>query len=302
MKKMMSIFLSIVMIFTLTTQAFAVETTSNRVRAALNAPEFLSDYEGVQVVNEVVEEVPGSDVCYIYHDLSNGNSISYMLQGGKVVYKAYVVTAENKVIEYSYSDNGNCTISTESYSHLNQSLHASNASFTYAGQIKYRTPMEHLGTIYTYYMDCSYKKTIDYTAQYNVAKEAQNKAAYASFLAGLIGLPIGFASTLAGAILGAFGLGAGIVAFAIPDYMLDATKETVSWNIKDTKDSLRKYTFSGSKYTITDASDEKHLHQVYEDYTYFSYSDFVNENKTMADYCQTLLYNGLSLEPVEWII
>lgn len=34
-------------------------------------------------------------------------------------------------------------------------------------------------------MDCSYRKEVDPVAQYNVAKQSQNKAAYASFLASL---------------------------------------------------------------------------------------------------------------------
>ena len=47
---------------------------------------------------------------------------------------------------------------------------ASNTSLTYAGQIKYSTPKDHLGTISTFYMDCSYRKEVDPVAQYNVAK------------------------------------------------------------------------------------------------------------------------------------
>lgn len=301
MKKLISIFLTFVMLFTLSVPVLAAEfSSSNRAHSALNSPEFLAAYEGLQVVNEIVEEVPNNNICYIYHDLSDGNSISYMIQDNKVVYKAYVITAEKSMTEYNYSENGDCAISTTVYgSSESQVFSAVAVPLTYAGQIKYRTPLDHLGTISTYYMDCSYSKTSDPFAQYNVAKTAQNKAEYVSFIAGLIGLPLGFANPLAGAIMGAFGIGASIVGFTIPDYYLHAKKTTMRWTIQDSQAVERRFSTTACQYVITD---EEQLNKTYKDTYYFEYSDFINKNRTMANYFKGLIYNGLNLEPVEWTI
>ena len=105
MKRVIALFLSAILLVSLSVPAFAAEPQqSNRIHAALDTPEFKSAYKDLQVVNEIIEEVPNSNICYIYHDLSDGNSISYMLKNNKVVYKAYVVTKEHKVTEYNYSE------------------------------------------------------------------------------------------------------------------------------------------------------------------------------------------------------
>ena len=212
----------------------------------------------------------------------------------------YVVTKEHKVTEYNYSEDGTCVASTNVYrSPETQYNLASNTSLTYAGQIKYSTPKDHLGTISTFYMDCSYRKEVDPVAQYNVAKQSQNKAAYASFLASLISLPLGFAHPLAGAIMALFGLGASAVGFAIPDYMLHAKKTTMHWKIKDTRAADRTYFTTDCEYIITD---EEQLNEKYSDVHYYTYTDFVNKNKSMASHFQQLIYRGLYLEPVQWTI
>lgn len=301
MKRVIALFLSAILLVSLSVPAFAAEPQqSNRIHAALDTPEFKSAYKDLQVVNEIIEEVPNSNICYIYHDLSDGNSISYMLKNNKVVYKAYVVTKEHKVTEYNYSKDGTCVASTNVYrSPETQYNLASNTSLTYAGQIKYSTPKDHLGTISTFYMDCSYRKEVDPVAQYNVAKQSQNKAAYASFLASLISLPLGFAHPLAGAIMALFGLGASAVGFAIPDYMLHAKKTTMHWKIKDTRAADRTYFTTDCEYIITD---EEQLNEKYSDVHYYTYTDFVNKNKSMASHFQQLIYRGLYLEPVQWTI
>lgn len=113
MKRVIALFLSAILLVSLSVPAFAAEPQqSNRIHAALDTPEFKSAYKDLQVVNEIIEEVPNSNICYIYHDLSDGNSISYMLKNNKVVYKAYVVTKEHKVTEYNYSEDGTCVAST----------------------------------------------------------------------------------------------------------------------------------------------------------------------------------------------
>jgi len=90
MKRVIALFLSAILLVSLSVPAFAAEPQqSNRIHAALDTPEFKSAYKDLQVVNEIIEEVPNSNICYIYHDLSDGNSISYMLKNNKVVYKAY---------------------------------------------------------------------------------------------------------------------------------------------------------------------------------------------------------------------
>ena len=152
MKRVIALFLSAILLVSLSVPAFAAEPQqSNRIHAALDTPEFKSAYKDLQVVNEIIEEVPNSNICYIYHDLSDGNSISYMLKNNKVVYKAYVVTKEHKVTEYNYSEDGTCVASTNVYrSPETQYNLASNTSLTYAGQIKYSTPKDHLGTISTF--------------------------------------------------------------------------------------------------------------------------------------------------------
>jgi len=204
------------------------------------------------------------------------------------------------VTEYNYSEDGTCVASTNVYrSPETQYNLASNTSLTYAGQIKYSTPKDHLGTISTFYMDCSYRKEVDPVAQYNVAKQSQNKAAYASFLASLISLPLGFAHPLAGAIMALFGLGASAVGFAIPDYMLHAKKTTMHWKIKDTRAADRTYFTTDCEYIITD---EEQLNEKYSDVHYYTYTDFVNKNKSMASHFQQLIYRGLYLEPVQWTI
>lgn len=120
MKRVIALFLSAILLVSLSVPAFAAEPQqSNRIHAALDTPEFKSAYKDLQVVNEIIEEVPNSNICYIYHDLSDGNSISYMLKNNKVVYKAYVVTKEHKVTEYNYSEDGTCVASTKAIFYCN---------------------------------------------------------------------------------------------------------------------------------------------------------------------------------------
>ena len=72
MKRVIALFLSAILLVTLSVPAFAAEPQqSNRIHAALDTPEFKSAYKDLQVVNEIIEEVPNSNICYIYHDLSD---------------------------------------------------------------------------------------------------------------------------------------------------------------------------------------------------------------------------------------
>lgn len=298
MKKLIALALIAAMILTLSVPAMAADIGNHKL-SLQSIPLFASDYEGVQVVNEVIEKVPNSNITYVYHDLSSGNSIAYMLQDNEVVYKAYVNATEHKLIEYNISNSSIESVTTEVVRPAESNIvPAASVTFTDAGQIKYRTPLDHLGTIYTKYLNCSYRREYDPTSAYNVAREAANKAAYASFLATLIGLPVGVASTLAGVIMGLFGLGASVVGFVIPEHILYATKTTMYWKLEDSVSAVDRYTYSASKYVITD---EEQLDEVYQDIYYFEYSDFVAENEEMASYFKQLIYRSLSLEAVDWI-
>lgn len=301
MKKLISIILSISMILTMSVPAFAASQDTKIQVSLVDGPLFAADYVGVQVVGEIIEEVPNSNVSYVYHDLSNGDSISYMIQDNEVVYKAYVNAQEHVLTEYTYSDSKIMSTTTEVVRVAKPEVAATAAvTFIDAGQIKFRTPIQHLGTILTKYLNCSYRSEFDPTSAYNVAREAANKAAYASFLATLIGIPVGIASTLAGVIMGLFGLGAGVVGFIIPEHILYATKTTMYWKLEDSVTPLTdRFTFSASKYVITD---EEQLDEVYQDIHYYEYTDFVAENEQMAAYCKQLIYPNYSLEAVEWIL
>lgn len=301
MKKLISLFVTAAMMLSVSAPALAADIDSNnQVLSLLRAPLFAADYEGAQVVNEIVEKVPNSNVCYVYHDLSSGDSIAYMIQDNEVVYKAYVDAEEHKLIEYTYSNMEVDTVTTEVVRPSEPAVAvAAAASFTEAGQIKYRTPLDHLGTITTKYLNCSYRSEFDPTSAYNVAREAANKAAYASFLATLIGLPLGVASTLAGVIMGLFGLGASIAGFVIPEHILYATKTTMYWKLEDSVSSVDRFTYSADKFVITD---EEQLDEVYQDIHYYEYADFVDENEDMAAYFKQLIYRSINLEAVEWIL
>lgn len=114
----------------------------------------------------------------------------------------------------------------------------------------------------------------------------------------VIGIPVGIASTLAGVIMGIFGLGASVVGFVIPDHILYATKTTMYWKLEDSVSAVDRYTYSASKYIITD---EEQLDEVYQDMYYFESEDFEDENPSMASYFKQLIYRSLNLEAVDWI-
>lgn len=66
MKRVIALFLSAILLVSLSVPAFAAEPQqSNRIHAALDTPEFKSAYKDLQVVNEIIEEVPNSNICYI---------------------------------------------------------------------------------------------------------------------------------------------------------------------------------------------------------------------------------------------
>lgn len=82
-------------------------------------------------------------------------------------------------------------------------------------------------------------------------------------------------------------------------YMLHAKKTTMHWKIKDTRAADRTYFTTDCEYIITD---EEQLNEKYSDVNYYTYTDFVNKNKSMASHFQQLIYRGLYLEPVQWTI
>ena len=68
---------------------------------------------------------------------------------------------------------------------------------------------------------------------------------------------------------------------------------------KDTRAADRTYFTTDWEYIITD---EEQLNEKYSDVHYYTYTDFVNKNKSMASHFQQLIYRGLYLEPVQWTI
>lgn len=58
-----------------------------------------------------------------------------------------------------------------------------------------------------------------------------------------------------------------------------------------------------ASYRNTVITDEEQLNEKYSDVQhYYTYTDFVNKNKSMASHFQQLIYRGLYLEPVQWTI
>lgn len=301
MKKIMGLVLTIVMISNVSMPALATESSSRaQYKELLKEEEFSAHYVGTSVVNEVIEEVPNSDICFIYQDLENGNSIAYMIQAGEVVYKAYAEPANHRLTEYRFVNAVLQSTSAQVYTQNGGMTSSSRASatFAYAGQIKYRTPADHMGTIVTKYLDCNYREEYKGKSTYNVAKDAQNKAAYAGYLVALMGIPIGLASTVAGLVMGIFGIGTSMVGFSIPDHTLYANENIMYWTIKDSEIATNTFSYQASKYIITD---EEQLHEVYEDPHYYLYSDFINENEEMAEYFKQQVYSNYNIEPVDWI-
>ena len=71
------------------------------------------------------------------------------------------------------------------------------------------------------------------------------------------------------------------------------------WKIKDTRAADRTSFTTDCEHIITD---EEQLNEKYSDVHYYTYTDFVNKNKSMASHFQQLIYRGLYLEPVQWTI
>ena len=71
--------------------------------------------------------------------------------------------------------------------------------------------------------------------------------------------------------------------------------------LDDCRKSLQKYCYftTDCEHIITD---EEQLNEKYSDVHYYTYTDFVNKNKSMASHFQQLIYRGLYLEPVQWTI
>lgn len=205
MKKFVSLILSLVVVLSVTTPAFAAQP---------------------QLTTE--------EVGFICEDLSNGDAVFYYEIGSNRLYETYVSRATNKVI---YTDYTSMETSTLNYTPSAMPIlpHNASLSYTYAGSVSY--------DYYSTYSDepqgsrtleFSYDQTTDIHDSYNVRGTWQNATTLAGILCGVFALPSAIAGELVAEIASYLGLGLAIGSpLIIPDLYVDCISIAVTWKFQD---------------------------------------------------------------------
>ncbi len=239
--------------------------------------------------NEIVKMKDGSvklvdpndsETYVIGNDLKNGDVEFTQYQGNEIVSR-YIVKSEERVIEATYyqkaSDIKNSSeltrepvIRTETIKMpdlMTETKSLLGTTGGYIGTIKYNysngTNAGICGAKVNYIKNTG-------SIKYNINGTYQDLAGLASFIVGVLALPVAPALAVSKATLTWLGIGFGAASILIPDINLQSDYDETEYFLENIDDSDHTNSFYGTKYIITD--DGNHIDEVKVEGTYYAYS------------------------------
>ena len=278
-KKLVSMMLAVVMLFTLTAPALAAD--NRKTNAIVDSGETTFYDEN------------GTLVTLQYKDFENGDCIFYLIEDGKVTVSSYVEKETNQIIRTEYQNSiPQTTIQVVEPIQAKMISMPTAAGYIYDGRVGYNHYAK--GTLMTVnYIDFSHKMTVT-VDEFNLLGKYKDIAQLASFIAALCGLPGVVSSLLAKEVVAAVATISGQM-LSVPDYMVNAVKTTVSWEGK-TGSKTRKV--EGSGYVCTGEGMEN---VVYGEPDYYPASSYDDHDENLANRFYPMLYSGYDrFDVVSW--
>ena len=285
MKKLLrsitSIFLSIIMLTTLTVTVYA----SNNSDTTLPSGEIYQLSNNSYVLQDL-----SSNTSVKAYNIENGISVFEQYNGNQLQSK-YLVRPENGTIQATYYDyDSDSDIAEELINIPNakrSDLSLADTTSQRLGRIRFQYSSGEGSGICGAYVD--FKQNTG-SKKYDINGTYRDLAGLASFIASVLALPAAPALGVAKSVFSAFSFALGAVSVTIPSCPLDATYEQNEYLLTDIDLPSHTNNFYGTKYTITEAG--KHINDVYTDGTYYPTTSWNDQNFGMTIYNYLFNYSN----------
>ena len=281
MRRLVAFVLTVIMCFSMGTTAFATGTLQEA-----NASEIIKMPDGSYVLYDA-----SSNITVKGYDLPNGDCVFEQYVGAELSSK-YSVNRNQGVILATYVDSG--TIVNETIP-IPTSITTSNNSTRdtsggYLGQVKYRYTSGDASGICG--AKVSYTKNTG-SKKYNVNGTYQDLASLASTIATFLSVPVALAMSSAKALFTILGLSLAATTVLIPDKMLNSNYVEIEYDLTDINNHLHTNSFFGTRYTITESSNQ--INKEYTEGTYYPTSSWGNTNFGTTIYNHMFGYSTWSI-------
>lgn len=286
MKKLVCLFLSIVLCFSFSFSASATDYNNPQTDNDSNASFVLEDgttFSG--------EDLPNGDARFTLKNENTGlYRESYLNRATGIVTTTDKTT--NSVLQ-ALSVTPQVALSASPL-HTNRSA---NSNYVYKGTITYNFYGNTSSVVGTRALDVYYDYNYESGSRFNVNGQYQDITSFASYLCGVLAIPAAVASPAAAAIFSTLGLAISQINVIIDDHYVRCSETQITWKaeVSDATDVYE--TFTGSKFVLTQ---EGYSNKTYYEGDFWPLSSYTNHDTDFAVH----LYWGVLwqdvLEIVSW--